>query len=133
MKILMLALGAATLAMPAMAQTIDWKTAGHVEIAMTNHGFTPRKIVLDPGAPYIVRVVNPSDRTHNLVAKEFFAATRVDPRDRAVVDMDNLKLAPGEHVTIHLITPKTHGARYPFHSSQIVDAASDLDGNFFIR
>ena len=121
-------------ALPAATQApVNWAKGTPLTVTMTNRGFSPARIVMRQGRQYVLRVRNPSDRTHTFSAKQFFAKARVSPRDQGLVPRDEVELKPGRSATLHLVAPTTPSALYTFKSTRVADAATDFKGEIVIR
>lgn len=101
------------LAAPAAAQPApEWRTAPEADILLRPFAYEPRLIRLRAGEPVKLRFVNQSRATLGFSAPGFFAAARIRSSDRDRVRGGNLRLAPGERVTIALVpAPGRYRAR----------------------
>lgn len=128
-------IAAAALAAPALAQAPDRGPRPEpITITMTPDGFAPARFDLRGGAPYVLRVVNRSDKGHNLTQKSFFRMARVDPSDRGWTRDGRISLKPGERAVVHFLAPDTRpGGTYEFTSDVLGDAGKNYKGVFVIR
>ena len=120
---------------PAGAQRApDWTRAAPIRITMTANGYAPARIVLKRGAPYVLTVVNRSDKGHNLTQEAFFRSARVRSGERGWTRKGQIVLAPGESTRVVFQAPMTRsGGRYVFTSTVLGDAGKDYRGVFIIR
>ncbi|MET3827262.1 hypothetical protein ABIC16_002955 [Sphingomonas sp. PvP055] len=127
-------LGMIALATPVAAQSPDWRKAQPISIRMTDDGFIPRSIPVRQGAPYVLRIVNRSDKGHNLTQEAFFDQAQVAGRDRNKIHGGKIVLASGEGMTVRFRAPVTRrGGTYQFSSTTLGDAGKDYTGVFLIR
>lgn len=96
-------LAALFLASPAAAT--DWGTAQEVEVRLTSFAFTPSRIELVAGRPYVLRLINAANGGHNFHAKNFFAAAQIAPGDQEHVRKGTVELAGQQTVELRLIAP----------------------------
>lgn len=101
------------LATPASAQRApEWRTAPEADVLLRPFAYEPRLIRLRAGEPVKLRFVNQGRATLGFSAPGFFAAARIRPRDRDRVRGGNLRLAPGERITVALVpAPGRYRAR----------------------
>lgn len=125
-------LAALALAAAPLATAAALPPEHRLTISATDHGFVPHRVNIVHGAPYAIRLVNPTGRKHDLKAPDFFIAAALDGRTAALVHDGKVDLEPGQEVTLHFLAPRGPG-RFPFKSSQLADAASGLSGYFIIR
>lgn len=123
----------ATPAIVAAQPAPNWNKGTPVDISVSNARFSPARIVLHPGRQYILRIRNVSDRRHNLSAPEFFTAARVAPGDSGWVTDDKVDLKPGQSARLRIVAPTTRNAVYRFRSTNLLDAAGGMKGEFVVR
>jgi uncharacterized cupredoxin-like copper-binding protein len=123
----------ASAAVAAPPKAPNWQRGTPLSVTMTNKGYSPRRIVMQPGGQYILHFHNPSDRTHDFTAGDFFAQARVSPRDQGIIPRNRVELKPGTSTSLHLIAPTTRRAVYAFKSERIADAASNFKGEIVVR
>ncbi|HST37431.1 MAG TPA: cupredoxin domain-containing protein [Allosphingosinicella sp.] len=100
----LLLLAALLLAAPAAAQRMpEWRTAPEAEILLRPFAYEPNVIRLGAGQPVKLRFVNNGRTTLGFSAPAFFAAARIRPHDRAFLRGGEVRLAPGDWVTIALV------------------------------
>ncbi|MDO6413743.1 cupredoxin domain-containing protein [Sphingomonas sp. BIUV-7] len=128
-----LLLAPTALAAPKPAPGPNWNRGTPLTVTMTNQGFVPARLALRQGGQYILRIRNPSDRTHSFSAKEFFGLARVSPADQAWIPRNEVELKPGQSATLHLVAPTTPGAMYYFKSTRVADAATKFKGAITVR
>lgn len=76
-----------------------------VNVQLSNYKFTPKTIVLDHGRPYVLRLHNVSGGGHDFTSRAFFAAARIAPSDRRLVQGGEVELPPGQVREISLTAP----------------------------
>jgi hypothetical protein len=92
------------LSAPAAAQSEpEWRTAPEADILLRPFAYEPRVIRLRAGQPVKLRFVNDGRATLSFSAPGFFNSAQVRRSDRALLRGTNLRLAPGEWVTIALV------------------------------
>lgn len=106
-------------------------TTQTVEIDLSSFKFTPSKPVLDHGRRYLLHLVNTSDGGHDLVAKEFFAASALDPTGRAKVKDGEIDLKGGAETDIAFTAPAA--GRYPFRCSHFMHSTFGMKGEFVVQ
>ena len=108
-----LLLAALLAAAPAAAQRApEWRTAPEEDVLLRPFAYEPSVIRLRAGQPVKLRFVNQGRATLGFSAPGFFAAARIRPRDRSMLRGGNLRLAPGERITIALVpAPGRYRAR----------------------
>jgi uncharacterized cupredoxin-like copper-binding protein len=136
MKFLFAFLPAAALlatAAPAAPAKPNWTRGTPLSVTMTNKGYSPRRIVMRAGGQYVLHFHNPSDRTHDFTAPDFFGQARVSPRDQGIIPRNRVELKPGTSTSLHLIAPTTRRSVYAFKSERIADAASNFKGEIVVQ
>jgi hypothetical protein len=118
---------------PSAAPAQNWNKGTPVNITVTNDRFIPSSVTLRQGRTYILRITNRSDRAHNFSSNRFFKYARVAPRDSGWVVHNEVKLAPRQSATLHIVAPTTPNAVYEFRSTRIQDAAENMKGNIYVR
>lgn len=94
---------------PAAAQRApEWRTAPEAEILLRPFAYEPNVIRLRAGQPVKLRFVNNGRTMLGFSAPGFFAAARIRPHDRAILRGGNLRLAPGDWVTVALVPAPGH-------------------------
>lgn len=113
MRLPILLAAALWLAEPAVAQREpEWRAAPEADILLRPFAYEPRTIRLRAGQPVKLRFVNNSRATLGFSAPSFFRAARIRPRDTRALRGGNLRLAPGEWITIALVpAPGRYRAR----------------------
>lgn len=81
----------------------DFTGAETAEVKLASFSFTPAKLNLKAGSPYILKVVNTASGGHDFSAPEFFAAAIIAPQDAARISGGKIKLRGGETALIHLV------------------------------
>lgn len=102
-----------------------------VTVEMSNFKFTPAALTLARGRPYVLHFVNDASGGHDFVAKEFFAASTIDPEDRAKVRKGEVELSGGESADIHLVAnvPGT----YKSHCSHFMHSSFGMTGTIAVQ
>ena len=120
---------------PALAapRVPNWSKGTPVTISVNNDRFVPARLTLRRGQQYVLRLRNTSDRSHNFSAPTFFKLARVSPRDSGWVVHNEVKLAPVQSATLHIVAPTTPNAVYEFRSTRIADAAEKMSGKIYVR
>ena len=99
-----LLLAAFLLAAPAAAQRVpEWRTAPEADVLLRPFAYEPNVIRLRAGQPVKLRFVNNGRTTLSFSAPRFFAAADIRPHDRARLRGGNLRLGPGDWVTVALV------------------------------
>jgi FtsP/CotA-like multicopper oxidase with cupredoxin domain len=111
----------------------NWNKGTPVNITVTNDRFIPARVNLRQGRTYILRIHNTSNRPHNFSSNRFFKYARVAPKDSGWVVHNEVKLAPGQRATLHIVAPDTPNAVYEFRSTRIQDAAENMKGTIYVR
>jgi uncharacterized cupredoxin-like copper-binding protein len=108
----------------------DWTRARHVEVDLSSFKFAPRTIVLPAGQPVILRLVNRSKGGHDFTAREFFAAARIRPEDRAKLARGSIDLAGGQSAEIALVPA---AGRYKLVCSHAFHSTFGMKGRIEVR
>jgi plastocyanin len=74
-----------------------------IDIALANFKFTPATIAMKAGQSYTLHLT--STGSHNLEARTFFAAAKMEPAERAKAKDGKVDLEADESVDITLIAP----------------------------
>ena len=113
--------GAATSQAPSQAITVE----------LSSFKFTPAKLTLTHGRPYVLHFVNSASGGHDFVAKEFFASATIAPEDRAKVAKGEVELSGGESVDIHLVPNGT--GTYKSHCSHFMHSSLGMTGQVVVE
>jgi uncharacterized cupredoxin-like copper-binding protein len=100
----------------AAGDSVDWGAAERREIVLTDFDFTPARIELEAGKPYILHLVNRGSGSHNFDAPTFFASAR----SREPVPATGVEVAKGEAREVALV-PDAAGT-YPLECSHLLHA-----------
>ena len=111
----------------------NWNAGTPIDITVTNDRFIPDRVTLRQGRQYVLRLHNRSDRSHNFASNRFFKYARVAPKDSGWVVHNEVKLAPGQRASLHIVAPSTPNAVYEFRSTRIADAAEKMKGRIFVN
>jgi hypothetical protein len=103
------------LAAPAAAQGIDWSTAPHVDVTLSDYRIAPDRLRLAAGKPIVLRFHNRNADSHNFTARKFFAAAQVRAEDRRAVAGGALDFAGGEIREIGIVPAR---GSYPASCTQ---------------
>jgi plastocyanin len=71
-----------------------------LEVRLSNFKFDPRTLELKAGQDYALTLVNESSGGHSFSAKDFFAASRVEPSDLAVIRDGTIEVPGKQRRTI---------------------------------
>jgi uncharacterized cupredoxin-like copper-binding protein len=112
---------------PAAAQP-----APTVLVQLSNFKFTPNRIVLDHGRSYVLRLVNVAGGGHDLTAPAFFAAARIAPADRALIQEGEVEVPAGQVREIHLTAPDS-AAAYKIKCSHSFHKMFGMSGAIIVR
>jgi uncharacterized cupredoxin-like copper-binding protein len=131
MRLIMLAFAAsvAALTAPAMAQGPD--SGGPIDIALSNFKFEPSTITLRHGQPYILHLTNNAGGAHDFVAKAFFAAATIDPRDRAKIVNGGVDVDGKSAVEIRVVAPSA--GKFDFHCSHFMHSTFGMTGEIVVQ
>ena len=125
----LLAISAAVLgARPAAPQA----QAAVVNVQLSSFKFTPRTIVLDRGRPYVMRFTNASRDGHDFSAPEFFAASRIAPKNRRSITEGQVEVHPGKTDEVHLTAPGVPG-RYKVKCTHSFHKLFGMSGTIIVR
>jgi uncharacterized cupredoxin-like copper-binding protein len=124
-------LSIALLATPAVAQTPDWHSAQRIEVDLSNFKFTPARIELRQGQPYVLHIVNQSDGSHDFNAKAFFAAARIAPEDKSKAAHGEVELSGNESTDLRLIAPPS--GSYELHCGHFMHSTFGMKGSIEVR
>lgn len=119
-------LAALLLAVPASAAGPDWGTAQEVEVRLSSFAFTPSRIQLVAGRPYILRLINSANGGHNFHAKDFLAAAQLAPADQTRVRKGTIEVAGDQTVEVRLVAPAP--GRYPLDCSHFLHDSFGMSG-----
>jgi uncharacterized cupredoxin-like copper-binding protein len=103
-----------------------------IQVQLANFSFTPKKIVLDHGHSYVLRLTNVASGGHDFTAKEFFSASAVAPDDRALVAEGEVEVPSGQVREIHLTAPAKAG-RYRLKCSHTFHKMFGMSGEIVVR
>lgn len=111
----LLTLPLATLA----ASSVPAQAPAVVAVQLSNFKYTPSRIVLDQGRPYVLRLMNVAGGGHNFAAPGFFSAASVAPGDRRLIVDGEVEVPPGQVREIRLTAPAAGAYKlkctHPFH------------------
>lgn len=113
------------------AQALAQDAPATETVELSSFEFAPSMVQLDHGRPYVLHLVNISDGGHNFVAKEFFAAARVDPADQGKIRNGRVEVGGGQQVDIRLTAPGP--GRYKLHCSHFMHAPFGMTGQIVVR
>ena len=114
------------LALPAAASAQNWKMAKRIDIDVSDFKYTPNRIVLRHGQPYILHFVNRARGGHDFTAKSFFSAAQINPGDRAKAYRGKVQLSGGQSADIRLVAPAV--AIYEVHCSHFMHDTFGMKG-----
>lgn len=90
----------AVLAAAVMAAAPLSAQSAAIEVRLSNFNFKPRTIELKAGGEYAISLVNESSGGHSFSAKEFFAASSVEPSDFALIREGTIEVPAKQRRTI---------------------------------
>lgn len=102
-----------------------------VDIHLSNFRFAPNVIRLTHGQPYVLRFVNDASGGHNFIAKNFFAATGLDPRTRGLVANGGIELPGGGAVEVRLTAPGA--GHYKVKCTHFLHAGFGMKGEIIVN
>ena len=105
--------------------------ANIVEIHMSNFKFAPDVIRLTHGQSYVLRFANDASGGHSFIAKDFFAAAAIDPRERGLVAKGGVDVPGGGAVDVHLTAPKA--GHYNAKCSHFLHAGFGMKGEIIVN
>lgn len=82
-------------------ESMDWDTAEIVRVTLKDYEFNPKDLTFKACQPYVLKIANMGDKTHNFFSKSFFATVGV-PRPNGEVslmtrnDSDRLVVKEGQ-------------------------------------
>jgi plastocyanin len=97
--------------------------AAPVTFTLSNYRFDPSIILLQPGRPYRLHLVNTSTRGHNFVAPAFLAATGQKAR--------RIEVEPGHSVDLAIVAPAA--GNYPVKCTHFTHALSGMTGWVIVK
>ena len=119
------------LAVAAQAQTPG--EPRRIDIALSNFKYAPNRIVLHHGDSYVLHFANQASGGHDFVAKAFFDAARVDPRDAGKIEGGEVALSGGENLDVRLTAPAQAGAIYKVHCSHFMHQTFGMTGEIVVE
>ena len=84
---------------PALSQAVP------LEVRLSNFKFEPKTIELQSGKDYALTLINDGGGGHNFTAKDFFAASSVNPSDRAAIINGTIEVPGASRRTVHFRAP----------------------------
>jgi uncharacterized cupredoxin-like copper-binding protein len=102
-----------------------------IEISLADFRFTPSKITLEQGRPYVLHFTNTSNHSHDFTAKAFFQAAQVSAQDLPLVSGGRVRLDGRESADVHLVAPTV--GEYDAHCSHFLHAAFGMKGRITVR
>lgn len=120
------------LAAPSAAPAQDWAQAKRVEVDLANFKYTPNRIVLRHGQPYVLHFVNQAHGGHNFVARTFFESAHVERADGSKVAAGEVDLDGGESLDVRLVAPASAGI-FPVRCSHFMHEAFGMKGQIEVQ
>ncbi|WP_116090131.1 cupredoxin domain-containing protein [Sphingomonas crusticola] len=120
------------LATPTITSAQDWGRSKRIEIDLANFKYTPNRILLRHGEPYVLHFVNRASGGHDFAAKTFFAAARISPADSRKVAAGRVQLAGGESADVRVVAPAA-GAIYEVHCSHFMHETFGMKGEIVVQ
>jgi uncharacterized cupredoxin-like copper-binding protein len=124
----MLVLAPLLLIAPAQAQDAPKR----IEIVLDSFKYVPNRIVLGHDENYVLHFTNASGGGHDFVAKTFFAAAHVDPRDAGKIVDGGIELGGGKSVDIRLTAPAA-AASYKVHCAHFMHSSFGMTGDIVVN
>jgi uncharacterized cupredoxin-like copper-binding protein len=118
------------LAVQPVAAAPDWGTATEVEVRLASFSFTPAKIELVAGRPYLLRLINTGRGGHNFHAKQFFAAAQVAAADQSKIRKGAVELASDATLELRLVAPAA--GTYPLDCSHFLHEGFGMTGEIVV-
>jgi uncharacterized cupredoxin-like copper-binding protein len=115
----------------ACAQPVDWNHAQVVNVELSNFKFTPATLSFARGAPYRLHLTNTSSGGHDFAAREFFAASTIDPEDAARVKDGEIGLKSGQSADVRLIANKA--GSYPIRCTHFMHSTFGMTATATVR
>jgi uncharacterized cupredoxin-like copper-binding protein len=97
-----------------------------IAVTLSNFRYTPETIALRHGQPYVLRITNAAKGGHDFVAREFFAAAAIAPKDRAKIVKGGVEVSRGATIELRLTAPSA--GRYDVHCSHFMHATFGMKG-----
>ena len=88
-----------------LAAALPPPTETLVSIGLSDFRFTPASVRLEHGRPIVLRLTNDSERGHNFVAREFFAAAAIDANGQRLVRRGVVEVPSHATIELRLIVP----------------------------
>ena len=114
------------------ASAQDWSKAKRIDIDLANFKYTPSRIVLRHGQPYVLHFANRASGGHDFAAKSFFASAQVKASDRAYLSGGKVQLAGGESRDVRLVAP-TAAAVFEAHCSHFMHETFGMKGEIAVQ
>jgi uncharacterized cupredoxin-like copper-binding protein len=102
-----------------------------LNVEMSNFEFTPNRILLEHGRPYVLRLANAADGGHNFTAREFFAAAAVAAEDRRYISDGAVEVPPGQVREIRLTAPAA--GEYRIKCTHSLHKLMGMSGKIIVR
>jgi plastocyanin len=128
MRLLLLPLAFAFLAMPAAAQ--DWRMAPEYDVLLTTYDIQPGEVRLKAGEPVRLRFVNNTNQGLSFSAEGFFRGAQLRRRDSALVKNGRIEVPPLSTRTVVLV-PKA--GRYKATGANLLHRLLGMSGRIIVE
>lgn len=109
----------------------DWGTAEEVEVRLSSFAFSPDRIELSAGRPYLLRLINTGKGGHDFRAPRFFAGATIAAGDRAKLDEGGIEVPSNDTVTVRLVAPAA--GTYKLQCSHFLHDGFGMNGEIVVR
>ena len=76
-----------------------------VSVSLSDFRFAPASVRIEHGRPIVLRLTNNSERGHNFVAREFFAAAAIDASGQRLVRRGKVEVPSHGTIELRLVAP----------------------------
>lgn len=101
-----------------------------VAVVLDNFKFAPEAVHVPGSTEIVLTLRNDGSGGHNFAAPEFFAASKIDPADKAKVKGGRVEVAKSETVAIHLTTPAS--GQYALKCTHFLHAGFGMKGSIVV-
>lgn len=115
----------------AAAAPLPASPAAVIPVILSSYSFTPSAVRIDHGQSIVLRLTNDSDRGHNFVAREFFAAARIEPASQRLVKRGAVEVARHSTVEVRMLAPAA--GRYALSCTHFTHAMRGMTGEILVR
>jgi len=120
----------------AIMDQVDWNEAEVIELTLEDHSYTPADLVLERNKPYILRLSNVGDVSHDMVGGSFFSGVAIKMAQNAagrVVTpvLSSVYIKRGQEMEMWLVPIRA--GRYNFFCSIDDHRELGMEGEITIR